>query len=176
MKKIYLAIIVLIGLYFIPFNIAVAEGNTADITIKNTQNDSGTNTYTYSIKLNGVSGLVYYTIDGTEHYEVFKATGTASITIEPNQTLVLRDIPLNTSYTIEQNKIGGSYKTLVNGSETTMAQGVTGSDTTISFDNVTTTVKSNPVTADSISTIALILLSTIITLAALKNTKIKRYE
>ena len=150
-------------------------GVVSNLTIKNVQNTSDAITYTYNIKLDGLQGSYRYTLNGVESYMVLNAVGSSSIEVNSNQTLIIYDIPVNTTYTIEQNR-PANYKTIVDNVETTMAQGTTVNGSTITFNNETTVVDSNPVTSDKINIVAIILFLAAATSIVLKNIKVKRYE
>lgn len=155
--------------------------SVVSLSIINTQNDKNKITYRYKLKINEVSGAFRYTYNNEEKYLLFSATGESEITINSNESITIYDLPVGTTYTIEQiSNSDSKYTIKANNVIGTTTTGTLSKDTKIKFENNVpvkeNTITSNPYTAD-IYTLGIILFLIATTIfIAIKHVKIRRFE
>lgn len=154
--------------------IELAASKTSTITIKNIQNDNNEQRYTYTIKIDGVAGVIKYDINGKEDYMVFNAKGETTLEVKSNDTISIYDVPFNSNYTITQNSID-DYKTQVNNISTYKYSSTTNDTNIVEFKNTSTIVSNNPETSDNLIKYAIIATAILIFLYSLKQCKIKKF-
>ena len=154
--------------------IELAASKTSTITIKNIQNDNNEQRYTYTIKIDGVAGVIKYDINGKEDYMVFNAKGETTLEVKSNDTISIFDVPYNSNYTITQNSID-DYKTQVNNISTYKYSSTTNDTNIVEFKNTSTIVSDNPETSDNLIKYAIIATAILIFLYSLKQCKIKKF-
>lgn len=155
--------------------------SVVSLSIVNTQNDKNKITYKYKLKINEVSGAFRYTYNNEEKYLLFSSTGESEITINSNESITIYDLPVGTTYTIEQiSNSDSKYTIKVNNVIGTTTTGTLSKDTKITFENNVpvkeNTITTNPYTAD-IYTLGIILFLIATTIfIAIKHVKIRRFE
>ena len=172
-----------------------ANSNTTSITIYNKQNNQEIANYTYTIKLNDVSGAILTIKNDEREYLVFDANGNATFDLLSNESITFVDVPQNIFYTITQNPKDG-YQTYVGGNETNTITGTTGSINEVNFNNNIIKVEEqpkevevapakdpfeenkvkNPTTSDKGIIALIICLVALFTLVLLKGMKLDRFE
>lgn len=158
----------------------------SQLIIKNFQNDDKNFLYTYKIKVDDVSGAYKYTKNDTEGYIVFSANGEAQFILNSNESLIIHELPNESTYTIEQTStISKDYMTTVNDEKSTIATGNISQNNTVTFENKTIVKdieetpiedKKNPVTADYIIISMILFVICLISLIAIKSIGIKKFE
>ncbi len=107
-----------------------------NLTLSNKQSDKKKNTYTYTIKIDKMSGAhKYIKADGTSSYQVFSANGETTLTLNSNETVKFTDVPVNASYTITQEEVDG-YKTYIGAENKKVISGVITKDGVLTFNNI----------------------------------------
>ncbi len=144
-------------------------------TITNKENDTYKTEYNYVLKINEISGSYRYSKNGEESYLIFDATGTAKFTLVANDTMVIYDIPLNSTYHLEQSS-NKKYKTKIGDEVTTISEGSTFVDTNITFNNINVGSKQyTPDTVDNIKIIITLLSISVAILFVLSKLKITKF-
>lgn len=106
------------------------------LEIRNYQNDNTSLEYKYKLKIEGVSGAYKYKYKGKENYLVFTANGEAEIVLESNESIIIYDIPDNSSYEIEQvTDVSNKYVTKIDNKENNKTTGTVSSTSLVEFDN-----------------------------------------
>ena len=149
---------------------------TGTLEIDNIQVDKTSQKYTYTVKIDKLSGAVKYTINGTENYKVFNARGEANFEISSNDKLVIYEVPIGVSYSVTQSSIS-TYKTTINNNETNTSAGTTGAATIIKFNNdkKDATANENPKTEDNIWIYGLFLIAMGAIIFAITRIKTPKY-
>ena len=149
---------------------------TGTLEIDNIQVDKTSQKYTYTVKIDKLSGAVKYSINGTENYKVFNARGEANFEISSNDKLVIYEVPIGVSYSVTQSSIS-TYKTTINNNETNTSAGTTGAATIIKFNNdkKDATANENPKTEDNIWIYGLFLIAMGAIIFALTRIKTPKY-
>lgn len=153
---------------------------TANLIIKNNQNDEKNLTYSYKITIENISGAQLAIKDTTEDYIVFAANGTTEITLNSNEEITFKNLPDGAKYKIEQTTdVSDKYTTSINEVETSVIEGILEVETRVEFDNETIkqeTVKKNPYTADNHYLVLFVFIYAIIIVGLAMKLKIKRFE
>ncbi len=144
-------------------------------TITNKENDTYKTEYNYVLKINEISGTYKIKKNKEESYLIFDASGTAKFTLTANDVLIIYDIPVNSTYRLEQST-NKKYKTKIGDEVTNISEGTTFVDTNIVFNNINVSSKQyTPETKDEIKIILGILALSIATLFALSKLKITKF-
>ncbi len=144
-------------------------------TITNKENDTYKTEYNYVLKINEISGSYKIKKNKVESYLIFDASGTAKFTLTANDVLTIYDIPVNSTYRLEQST-NKKYKTKIGDEVTNISEGTTFVDTNIVFNNINVSSKQyTPDTKDEIKIILGILALSIATLFALSKLKITKF-
>jgi hypothetical protein len=144
-------------------------------TITNKENDTYKTEYNYVLKINEISGTYKIKKNKEESYLIFDASGTAKFTLTANDVLIIYDIPVNSTYRLEQST-NKKYKTKIGDEVTNISEGTTFVDTNIVFNNINVSSKQyTPDTKDEIKIILGILALSIATLFALSKLKITKF-
>ncbi len=144
-------------------------------TITNKENDTYKTEYNYVLKINEISGTYKIKKNKEESYLIFDASGTAKFTLTANDVLIIYDIPVNSTYRLEQST-NKKYKTKIGDEVTNISEGTTFVETNIVFNNINVSSKQyTPDTKDEIKIILGILALSIATLFALSKLKITKF-
>ena len=144
-------------------------------TITNKENDTYKTEYNYVLKINEISGTYKIKKNKEESYLIFDASGTAKFTLTANDVLIIYDIPVNSTYRLEQST-NKKYKTKIGDEVTNISEGTTFVETNIVFNNINISSKQyTPETKDEIKIILGILALSIATLFALSKLKITKF-
>lgn len=171
------------------------------LVIVNNQNNDEVIEYTYHLKINNVRGSHPYSKGAKTGYIVFSANGETTFTLKSNERLTIYDIPNEVDYNIEQvTDVSKNYTTKINDKIGTSTIGSIGAETYIIFDNNTINddvvlqetpvqpetskpieepkpnINNNPVTADSVYWLVIVLMLATGVLFVLSKLKIKRYQ
>lgn len=108
------------------------------LEIRNYQNDNTSLEYKYKVKIEGISGAYKYKYKDKENYLVFTANGEAEIVLESNESIIIYDIPDNSSYEIEQiTDVSNKYVTKIDNKENNKTTGTVSSTSLVEFNNET---------------------------------------
>jgi hypothetical protein len=108
------------------------------LEIRNYQNDNTSLEYKYKLKIEGISGAYKYKYKDKENYLVFTANGEAEIVLESNESIIIYDIPDNSSYEIEQTTdVSNKYVTKIDNKENNKTTGTVSSTSLVEFNNET---------------------------------------
>ncbi len=154
------------------------------LEIKNYQNDNKVISYTYKIKINGISGAYKYKYKDKESYMVFTANGESEFILDSNESIIIYDLPDNAEYEIEQlTNVSDTYTTKVDKELVTKIVGNVTANAEVAFDNETIKQEvkpndkvDNPYTKDSYYFIVIIATFALIITFLGKNFKYKRFE
>ena len=153
------------------------------LEIRNYQNDNNSLKYTYKLKIEGVAGTYKYKYKDKEDYMVFTANGEAEIILESNESIIIYDMPDNSSYEIEQlNTASDKYVTKVDDRINNKVSGNVTSNSLVEFDNQTIKAieapgeeQENPYTKDKHYLIVLMATLAFMLIITAKALSIKRF-
>jgi len=173
-------------------NIKAADVSLTNLTIENFQNDDNELTYSYDITVSDVVGAYKYKVGDKEGYLVFTAIGESTFNIKSNEKITIYDLPVSSTYKIEQLTTSENLYTLtVNDNKTNTYSNILSTNNNITFNNETViketesldnevkeeTKKENPITIDNIFIVMIsLVIVSIITILAKKLIKVKRFE
>ena len=151
------------------------DGVNSTFTIINKENDTYKTEYEYVLRINEISGSYKYKKGKEESYLIFDASGTAKFNLTANETIIIYDIPVNSTYKLEQSA-NKKYKTKIGDTVTNVSEGSTFVETKITFNNINVGSKQyTPETKDEIKIVLGLLAISIAVLFSLSKLKITKF-
>lgn len=142
---------------------------TVPLTITNLQMFKENYIYTYKIKINSKKKEYEYLVDGKKEILLLDNNNEGSISIKPNESVEILEIPFSTLVVIEQEKVSDNFV------DKSSQELVTKLNNEVLFYNSKQEVI-NPETSDCIGIFIILCLLLYVANIILKNIKIKRYE
>lgn len=145
------------------------------ILIQNIQKEGPSLSYTYTIRIEKVTGVVLATYQNETISLNFDEHGIATFSLQSNEKIVLQDIPIDVVYSVSQEE-NTSVSSQIEQTDTSFYQGITKAENTVTFQNTMIQTVANPYTVDVSFICFLLCICSFLLLFFLKHLKIKKYS